>query len=327
MELYDTHLPWANKPVRTTGDVTEYWRRRLPESLQYHLPKKIWIFCDLEVPETDVQEFLETATAHLESEFRVRERRKEIFIERGLLERKEIESFLREQRGGQAWALYYSADGGLGVGDRGFFQPDGELGCVPCSSMVNHGVAWRQTVEGDLEVWLATARKAGQDWDWESDIGHESAHAAFAPVPLYMQKIQGQVAKARFQDIQNVANLGTDHLAKMGYMYSEIAVVALRGESRDTETGLPSHDERKEIAAFLEVSHLLMPTLGLDQAIEAYQQAASVLDVNEGAEIFAIAVPVLRVLPFLNERANYLVPPTIEAFVSDLVCDLSFCSS
>lgn len=313
MKLYSTHLPWTSKPVRTTGDISEHWRHRLPEPLRYHLPKKIWIFCDLEVPERDIHSFMESAVAHLRSEFKIRERRKEIFIERGLLAREEIESLLREQRGGQAWALYYSMDGGLGVGDQGFFQSDGGLGCVPCSSMVNHGVAWRRTADAEIEVWLATARKAGRDWDWESDIGHESAHAAFAPVPLYMQTIQRQVAGARFQDVPGAAGLGSDHLAKIGYMCSEIAVVALRGETRETETGLPSQDERAEIAAFLGLSHELMPALGFDQALETYQRAGGILDVNDGEEIFEVAAPLLRALSFLSEGANQLLPPTVES--------------
>src|SRR5512143_191504 len=116
--------------------------------------------------------------------------------------------------------------------------------------MRNHGVGWRVDGRGGMHVWLATARKEGQDWDWDSDIGHESAHAAFAPVPLFVQSASRDLDTVRFAGTRSASKPTNDQLARMCYLMTELAVVAVRGETRPTETALPI-GEPQELHAFL----------------------------------------------------------------------------
>jgi hypothetical protein len=314
MRMTDTTLPWNDTRVLTSGELAGHLTDRLQASLRYHLPKSVWLFCDHGVGEEAAARFVEEMALHLSSEFELRERRKARFVKLGHFTAAQLTSLLADHRGTQRWAVYYSERGGLG-GDEG--RPSSpDRGVIPCSSMRNHGVAWRRQ-DGELRVWLATARKEGRDWDWDSDIGHESAHAAFAPVPLYMQNAQESVASVSLEEVEGIEDLEPHHLARISYMYSEIGVIAMRGERRATETGLPVPGGIAEVCALLRLSHDLMPDFGFARALAAYEATGGVVDVNESEEIFAIGAPILRALPIMARSANSFAPPSVGSLTAE----------
>ena len=73
----------------------------------------------------------------------------------------------------------------------------------------------------------------------DSDIGHESAHAAFAPVPLYIQTADLTSTLLHVESLKHRREIKPGHLARMIYAYSELAVITVRGEPRSTATGTP----------------------------------------------------------------------------------------
>jgi hypothetical protein len=178
--IIDTVLPWNHAPVRAIPDLGTHLS--LESSAGRYLPRSITLFADPEVPDSALDRFLIAMACHLTDELRVRQHRAIEFARSRIIHEVELESFLTERTGVQPWALYYSVNGGLGIPehseDNGY---DSVYGVIPCSTMQNHGVAWHRCEAGELKVWLATARKAHGDRNWDSDIGHESAHAAFAP--------------------------------------------------------------------------------------------------------------------------------------------------
>jgi hypothetical protein len=161
--------------------------------------------------------------------------------------------------------------------------------------MRNHGVGWRVDERGEMHVWLATARKEGRNWDWDSDIGHESAHAAFAPVPLFVQSASRDLDTVRFAETRSASDLTTDQLARMCYLLTELAVVAVRGEARPTETALPL-GEPQELHAFLGLLKQAMPGAGFDRALDACERVGGVIAVEGSLEIFEIGAAALRAL-------------------------------
>ncbi len=311
MKFKDTKLPWNNASVRSTGELYPYLAERLIDQYDY-LPYSVTLFSDPEIEESAVISFLEELPAQLKREFRTRNTRRERFVNLDLLSEQEIHEILTGHRQVQPWALYFSREGGLGVLAQDVYREDSPWGVVPCSSMPNHGVAWRKTPAGDCQIWLATARKKGQDWDWDSDIGHESAHSSFAPVPLFAQALHLNPEITSLDTVKNIQELSANHLARMSYTYSEIAVIAMRGEQRNTKTGLPVVERPEELYAFLELSHQLMPHLGFNRALTTCQRANGKIDVNDGVEIFEIGAPIMRVLPHISKLTNHFGLPTLD---------------
>lgn len=312
-----SRLPWTNAPVRSTGELYPYLSKRLADQHDY-LPLSVTLFSDREIEESAIVSFLEELPCQLEREFRLRNTRRKRFVNLDLLSEKEIQEILTGHRHVEPWALYFSREGGLGVLSQKLevYREDVSSGVVPCTSVPNHGVAWRKTSAEDCQIWLATARKEGQDWDWDSDIGHESAHSSFAPVPLFAQALHVNPEITSLDTVKNIQSLSTNHLARMSYTYSEIAVIAMRGEQRNTKTGLPVVEQPEELYAFLELSHQLMPHLGFDQALTACQRANGQIDVNDSVEIFELGAPVMRVLPHISKLTNHFVIPTIDFYKS-----------
>jgi hypothetical protein len=304
----ESRLPWTNKSVRSTGNLYRYLAGQLGDQSRY-LPLSITLFSDLSVEEADVGCFLEELLSYLKYELYRRQERQRQFIDLGLLSENELDNVLTEYRHLQPWAIYYSQHGGLDIQDP-IPEKQALWGVVPCSSMPNHGVAWRKTSPGRHQVWLATARKPEENWDWDSDIGHESAHASFAPIPLFAQSAHLDPKTTYLADIDDAQNLTPAHLARMCYTYAEIAVVALRGEQRLSETGLPVLESPDELYAFLELSNQLMPDLGFDRALEVSKQLDGKFDVVNRLEIFKIGAPIIRVLPSLSSVIGTFVTPS-----------------
>jgi len=107
------------------------------------------------------------------------------------------------------------------------------------------------------------------------------------------------------------------HTTQMIYLYSEIAVVALRGEHRSTETGLPVA-RPEELSALLWLSSELAKNLGFEAALAACQHRQGKIDIAHGDEIFEIAAPILRVIPSLTQFVTRPQPPSLDEFVETL---------
>jgi hypothetical protein len=300
----------------STGDISSYLRERFTPELGGYLPQSITIYADCEIGEQSVRTFLSEMTYHLEHELQTRKARQQRFVELNLFTDAEIDSFLHARCALQPWVLYYSRDGGLRTPVLNPQETMEPFGVVPCSTMQNHGVAWRRLGQnGNYQLWLVTARKEAQEWDWDSDIGHESAHAAFAQIPLYVQTDPQAPELSDLSLVSRVDELSVLHFARMSYMYMEIAVIAMRGEKRTTASGLPLAEQVDELHSFLKLSNELMPRLGFDRALKAYEQTGGAVD-YEAPEIFEIAAPAIRVVPHLSRRINSVEVPTSHWFRS-----------
>ena len=312
MDFVDSILPWTNARVRRSGNLRAYLGEHLPYSSARYLPASITLFVDPEVSEDAISRFLEGMAEYLRGELETRIARQGRFVTLGLLTEDEVESFLTERTDAQPWAIYFSKDGGLAGPMVGLAAEDGSRGVIPCSSMTNHGVAWQRAEDGKDRVWLATSRREGGEWDWESDIGHESAHAAFAQVPLFVQS-SPQIPDDTLSTVGHRDELGPIHIAQMIYLYSEIAVVAVRGEVRSTATGLPVA-RPAELDALLRLSAELGGDSGFEHAAAICARLNGRVEVNQGDEVFEIAAPILRLIPHLTRFTNDLQPPALDLF-------------
>ena len=317
MNVRESFLPWTGAPVRVIDDLQLYLCRQLPQEYGAYLPRSITLFIDPEVTEKAVQDFLSNMVSWLDEELTVRRKRSQVFIQLGLFREEEMKKFLTGRTGAQPWAIYYSAHGGLGLRGEDQASSGAERGVIPCSSMKNHGVAWAPDGHGATRVWLATARKESQGWDWDSDIGHESCHAAFAQVPFFTQLLADEIDQSSLSQVGSVDELGPAAIARMAYFYSEIAVVAVRGENRQTASGLPIA-EMPELHRLLELSDQLSPRTGFQRAIAAILRCGDMVDVNRGQEIYEIAAPVMKVVPRLTRFASVGEPPDLSTFHSIL---------
>ncbi|MGC2112842.1 MAG: hypothetical protein WA655_25205 [Candidatus Korobacteraceae bacterium] len=312
MQFVDSILPWTKAPVRQSGNLIPYLAEQLPAGSVRYLPASITLFADPEIGEAAVSSFLQGMGEHLRIELERRSARRKRFVGLGLLTEDELETFLTARTDIQPWAIYFSKDGGLG-GPAANNNAGGDLqGVIPCSSMQNHGVAWERDENNGVRSWLATSRREGQDWDWESDIGHESAHAAFAQVPLFVQSFP-QIADDVLSQVTSHGALNSIHITQMIYLYSEIAVVAVRGEIRPTATGLPVA-RPAELSALLRLSADLANNVGFERATEACARTQGRIDVNQDDEIFEIAAPIMRLIPHLARFVNTPEPPSPEIF-------------
>jgi len=307
MTTVETKLAWSGALAWTVDGVRDRLAERLGSDARF-LPAQVSLFCEPGLPEARVEDLLARASHFFFKEMAIRSARMRRLAATGAFALAELEELLVAQKHHQGWALYDSKDGGLPVpehGDGGY-----EKGVIPCSSMRNHGVGW--CYDGtSVETWLLTARKPGQDWDMDSDIGHESAHAAFAPVPLFVKPGLMENVPFSLADVRTLEELRPEHLVRLLYFYSELAVVAIRGEARPTHTRLPISDP-EEVFRLTAISDEIFPDFGFRQAKRACERAAARFDPAESDAIFELATPVLRLLPHLNVFVNALAPPTLE---------------
>jgi hypothetical protein len=298
LTLQPETLPWTGAPVRAVHDALGWFETKLGLERARYLPRSISLFVDLEIGDAAVCNFLESAADFLARELQARRARARRFVELGLFDEHWMDGFLTGRTALQPWAIYYSRECGLGIGDGIRFDTEADAGVIPCSTMRNHGVAWKRAA-GRLDLWLATARKPGGDWDFDSDIGHESAHAAFAPIPLFSQALFEADRLPPLREVECAGEMAETHLALLIYFFMEIAVCAVRGESRDTPTRLPVA-EPADLDALLRLSADLFPDDGFDAARGALARAHRRLDIESDHEIYELAAPILRVIPELS---------------------------
>ena len=308
--MFETRLPWNDAVVKVREDVREAWAVDLGVNARF-LPRHIRLFADPSVPSATLDDFLSQSAAFLVKEMTIRMARVYRMSRTTGLDASELDEFLTAQKHGQGWVIYYSQEGGLPLPE---VVTASESGVIPCSSMKNHGVGWRRSGDS-VQTWLVTARKPGADWDMDSDIGHESAHAAFAPVPLLVGPgITGSVPVS-LADVRTASHLLPGHIVRLLYFYSEIAVVAVRGEARPTNTRLPIGDP-EELYKLISLSEELFPGFGFETAKGACARASAYMDPKESDAVFALATPVIRLLPQLNQFVNALTPPSLETLVA-----------
>ena len=305
-------LPWTGASVKMIRNLSGHFRTTVLGDDFCFMPQTTTLFIDEGIDKQQIEMFIETMAKELKKEFETRKQRAHTFTELGLFTKSEIESLLTHHTDAQSWAIHYGINGGLGVERSSVRTREVPRGVIPCSSMRNHGVAWAPADVG-MEVWLATSRKEGQEWDWDSDIGHESGHAAFAPVPLFVQSANLLKGMLHVDDLSCANDLQPRHIARIVYAFSEIAVVALRGELRQTETGTPI-GHKEELLALLRFSHELMPEFGFDRALSAYEQSAGLLDMENDSAIYEVATPMMRVIPKFKNIMKSFLAPSVEEF-------------
>jgi hypothetical protein len=309
MRIVESRLPWSGKRVFAIENLNPYFSSVIGREAAAFLPAQITLFADPEIQPASMERFLQECAEYLNRDLLIRRARAQRLLKTALVGETGLYDFLTGHTHVQPWALYYSKDGGLELPNN-----DAEIadeGVVPCSTMQNHGVAWSRT-DGQTQIWLATARKAGRDWEMDSDIGHESAHAAFAPVPLFVQTPSAPVSLA---NADGPENLDREHVARLIYLYSELAVCAIRGEARPTDTRLPVADPM-ELRALLSLSDALLPGAGFDRAVRACSRPHACFDPRETDDIFELAAPVIRVMPKLSCLVNAFTPPTAREFTT-----------
>ena len=139
----------------------------------------------------------------------------------GLVTPDQLKKFSNNRARKEKWLIYENGNNG-GLDLPAQFEP--AYGCIPCSSMRNHGVAW-EVVVGSREVWLATARRVNEDWDPVSDFGHESTHASFAPVPLFVQG--DKISNFSLAAIAADSELSAENSAVLIYWLSELVLAII----------------------------------------------------------------------------------------------------
>jgi hypothetical protein len=310
MNFEQQRLPWRDDPAMSAGNVNSWFTARLPAEFGDYLPATILLYADVDVATQSIEAFLDEMSGYLHDEIRRRLARKARFVELGLFSDAELTHILTGSRQQQPWLLYYSRDGGVGSIDFDAAPERVAQGYKPCSSMTNHGLAWQRQEDRYL-TWLVTSRKRGQGWDWDSDIGHESAHAAFAPVPLYTQLLE--ISALPVAEITaHPQSLTAPSLGRIGYPFSELAVVSVRGEPRATDTHLPVVETPEMLFGLLKLGIELVPHAGFERALQAAESCSGVVDVRNGIEMFEIAAPILRLMPGLAKIATSVSAPTVQ---------------
>ena len=309
----EIQLPWNNAAVCSTGNIKDKIENYIPEDIRYFLPSSIIILYDKEVSEETIDDFIVNILEYLVVEFKHREKRKQRFISLGLLTNDEFTEIINQNKELQPWLLYYSKNGGLGTHDNNSNSISN--GMIPCASMRNHGVTW-QTNENKFNMWLVTSRKENDEWDWDSDLGHESGHACFAPIPLFVQSLHLQQGEsAQLINVGSINELTSEHIARICYIITEITVIAVRGERRETISGLPVAENPEEFRAFLHFSELLMPGMGFKNALIKYNELkSSFIDVNNDNIIFYVGAACLRGLSQIKKSFTSLKIPSLSMF-------------
>jgi hypothetical protein len=306
-----TTLPWNQSiQVYCTGNLTEKIKKQLTSEQSGLLPSTITLFYDQVVSKAIIEEFISKLTQVIKQNYiDLASRINTVFVPSGI-DIVEMDSLLKSNLNTLPWAIYYSENGGLNLA----VDTDNlanNFGAVPCRAVHNHAVSWETYLTGNKQVWLTTARTGDQDWNWDSDIGHELFHTSFAPIPLFAQSSLKVTANISFNDIDIVE---PNMLAKMTYLYGEIAVLTLRGEFRDHPLGLAVVDTHEELIDCLDLTHKLMPHFGFDKAILYCQKYPDRKIDFQDSDIAFLTMAVLRAIKHLNSQLYNTNIPNLEIF-------------
>lgn len=311
MLFHETTLPWRDEPVLQTGNIAPWLIRQIPTAIRPHLPDRMMIAFDHNIGRHERQELILSLPEFFKTEFSTRHNRIDAAIRQnhGWLTDEQANRLVYKSRNRQPWLIYAGSEGGLPES-----VPDDKMrGMVPCSSMTNHGVAWHSDRNGHTHPLLVTARKPGALWDYGSDFGHESGHAAFSPVPLFLQSPHVSGNDWHLTGIRDVKSLQPGHIARLMYTYCEWAVIAVRGEQRNTPTGLPVTEHADEAVALLEVSHKIMPNMGFDRALGTLERHHGKID-PQHPDIWSIGAASLECTPLIHAFIDKGIPPDLKTF-------------
>jgi len=113
------------------------------------------------------------------------------------------------------------------------------------------------------------------------------------------------------RQLESTADLTPLHIAQIIYLWSELAVVTIRGEARPTLTGLPLSSPA-EFEALLQWSAFVTGSESFARAASVCASVNGIVDVNDGDEIFLISAPILRALPRVTAFVSHAQPPTLQ---------------
>lgn len=314
MILHETTLPWRNEAVLQTANLTPWLLRKLSADIHPHLPSYLAIAFDPGIHRNDRQKLIQTLPDFFSKEFSHRNKRIEHAIRHGDITASFAETHIYSSTHQQPWLIYESPQGGLPEN-----LPDQKTqGMVPCSSMPNHGVAWRQDDKGAMNPVLVTARKANAAWDFSADFGHESGHAAFSPVPLFLQSPHVSGTDWKLDAISSPSEIQQGHIARLMYIHCEWAVIAARGEQRPTKTGLPVTETPEEAYAALKLSHDIAPMLGFDQAHAALERQNGFINPANDSAIWALGQASIQFNHMVQKFMSHGMAPCLNALVETI---------
>jgi hypothetical protein len=233
-----------------------------------YLPKQISLIVENN-HDFDSEVFLQNVAAQIEFEIQNRaEVVKTLFDSEGQIQ---VEKFLTGTNNWQPWVLLETKNGGL---------PQGYADLVTCFYVNNHGVANVQKNPGNFNSILVTARKENQDWNLDSDVGHEFGHSSIAPIPFIGQQAQREDLASGNKPILDI---------NLDYPIVESINIILRGEKRDTKTGLAVVESESDLKVFVTRCSEQFPNCGFEN-IDVQNFASS----NKNKGVFAMAC--MRVL-------------------------------
>ena len=108
--------------------------------------------------------------------------------------------------------------------------------------------------------------------------------------------------------------MNSRHFAGICYMCSELAVVSVRGETRETHTGLPALEDDDDFPAYLALCHQLMPDFGFDRATEALERCGGRINPEDTEEYFEIGAPAIKAILNLRSEFSKFAVPNIDWF-------------
>jgi hypothetical protein len=308
---FKTQLPWNhNIEVKCTGNLSPVIIEKIANQNRSFLPVNITLFYDAIIPQEKISDFLNRLGSVINDNLLKLEDRINNVFAVSAINISELKAILKSQTNTLPWAIYYGDNGGLHltIDTDNLKNP---FGAVPCRLVHNHAVSWQTYPTGNKQVWLTTARSEGSDWNWDSDIGHELFHASFAPIPLFAQS---SLKVTKDSKNYNAEFVEPQILAKMTYLYGEIAVLTLRSEEREHPLGLAVIENYEELIDCLKLSHCLMPQFGFDKAISYCEKYHDCKIDFEDCDIAFLTISVLRAIKHLNSQLYSIEIPSLELF-------------
>jgi hypothetical protein len=313
MHISKTKLPWNGRPAWRLDDTPNELTKLIPDAIAPRFLPSLVIMFDDGVSELELKDSIQTLADALTKEiFNWNERCKQM-LGAGMLSPAELEEFFAETRYTQKWLIYFSETGEFSDIDSKAYAKRARQGISLASNCSNHGLVWKRGNKGVYSTWLATAIRPDGQWKMSADIGHESAHASFSPVPFFRLQSDAFDANSDLRSDERPEDLRKEQLANFLFMASELAVVTVRGEGEDAVTGIPALVFDKYFPDFLAIGHKLLPTFGFDRALEMFSKydgtVASIEDV-----FFEIGAPAIRTIIKFRNRLDCFAVPSMNWF-------------
>jgi hypothetical protein len=319
--LEETRIPWTGADAYRLPAVRDLLVNLCGPCSDAMLPSKIEVLFDVSPGDSAAQSFLECLAAQLSREVVIWQERLLELSSSGLIDRRFLSDTCAMLRGAQRWYVCASEAGGL-MAPESQSEADGDpertpAGVIPCSAVKHHGVAWWRGMDGVRSIGLVTSHAAGGRWNWDEDIGHESAHAAFGPVPLFTQTLEASGFMTPLATaLDNAGGHCTSALiGRTAYLISEIIVAFVRGEQRPTVVGLPGLHSMQDLEAFISLAERLFPEAGFTEVRREVLKEGIPLKVWSGPTIRRLGAAALHSTRSLIPLLNTTRPPPLEHFL------------